>query len=257
MDMKPVSQDKTHCFKHACTHPAREMCQYCELDSLRIAFKPLPPNTAVDPEKRKSSLPESAPQHNAAASAPNAAPQEPNKQQIDAAADSMAHGNVEPAAAAPNDRLDAARYRFRHSTYVDKDGYEYGYCKVRWKNGAVDSMLWADDAEIDAAMLAAAAPNAAPQGEGSEVETTALRVAPAVAASSEAPTPRTRELRATARISSMRELLIAELLDSHERMERELAGWKKSCWLAEDEANKLRRELNEARGTGKLTAGEK
>ena len=50
---------------------------------------------------------------------------------------------------------DAARYRFRHSNYVDEDGYEYGYCKVRWKNGSVDSMLWADDEEIDAAMVAA------------------------------------------------------------------------------------------------------
>ena len=50
---------------------------------------------------------------------------------------------------------DAARYRFRHSNYVDEDGYEYGYCKVRWKNGSIDSMLWADDEEIDAAMVAA------------------------------------------------------------------------------------------------------
>lgn len=56
---------------------------------------------------------------------------------------------------AADDARDAARYRFRHSNYVDADGYEYGYCKVRWKNGAVDSMLWADDAEIDAAMRAA------------------------------------------------------------------------------------------------------
>lgn len=53
---------------------------------------------------------------------------------------------------------DAARYRFRHSNYVDKDGYEYGYCKVRWKGGAVESMLWADDAEIDAAMAASGEP---------------------------------------------------------------------------------------------------
>lgn len=50
------------------------------------------------------------------------------------------------------DAKDAARYRFRHSNYKDAAGYEYGYCKVRWKGGTVESMLWASDEEIDAAM---------------------------------------------------------------------------------------------------------
>lgn len=56
------------------------------------------------------------------------------------------------ATAASEDAKDAARFRFRHSSYIDAEGYEYGYCKVRWKNGKVDSMLWARDEEIDAAM---------------------------------------------------------------------------------------------------------
>lgn len=51
--------------------------------------------------------------------------------------------------------IDAARFRWRHSNYHDANGYEYGYCKVRFKpNGEVDSMLWASDEEIDAGMAA-------------------------------------------------------------------------------------------------------
>jgi hypothetical protein len=60
---------------------------------------------------------------------------------------------------------DAQRYRFRHSTYVDKDGYEYGYCKVRWKNGSVDSMLWATDEEIDKAITASRSSEATGAGD--------------------------------------------------------------------------------------------
>jgi hypothetical protein len=36
--MKPVSQEKAHCFKHACTYPAHEHeCPYCKIEQLQKA----------------------------------------------------------------------------------------------------------------------------------------------------------------------------------------------------------------------------
>jgi hypothetical protein len=58
------------------------------------------------------------------------------------------------AAVSPDVLKDAERYRFRHSSYVDPQGSEYGYVKVRWKHGQPEVVLWATDAEIDAAIAA-------------------------------------------------------------------------------------------------------
>lgn len=55
--MKPVSQDKSHCFKHACTYPNSEpRCPYCELARLapRAPTAPLPECGTLTPWQKNA-----------------------------------------------------------------------------------------------------------------------------------------------------------------------------------------------------------
>lgn len=48
MALKPISQDKSHCFKHACTYPAVErQCPYCMMEFLKHSKK-VPTDFAID-----------------------------------------------------------------------------------------------------------------------------------------------------------------------------------------------------------------